>query len=341
MARNSETVAAAIEAVNTIISEQNAALKALKDTLSQKAAGGGSVTPTATEKAVNFRDYDGTVLHSYTVDEAAALTELPPLPEHSGLICQGWNWSLDSIKAMGRAVEVGAMYITNDGKTRIYIHLEDGRTSPMLGCCPNGTVTVDWGDGTEPDTLTGTSTSTVQWTPTHEYGTAGDYVIKLSVDGSVEFSGVNSSKQYSYLLRYSSGLDVRNRVYQNAIQKVEIGDGVTSIGGSAFSNCYSLSSITIPDSVTSIGGSAFSNCSSLSSITIPDGVTSIGGSAFSNCNGIRYYDFTALTAVPTLSNTNAFTGIAADCEIRVPAALADEWKAATNWTTYADYIVGV
>ena len=40
MARNSENVAAAIEAVNTIISEQNAALKALKDTLSQKAAGG-------------------------------------------------------------------------------------------------------------------------------------------------------------------------------------------------------------------------------------------------------------------------------------------------------------
>ena len=42
MARNSETIAAAIEAVNTIISEQNAALKALKDTLSQKAAGGGT-----------------------------------------------------------------------------------------------------------------------------------------------------------------------------------------------------------------------------------------------------------------------------------------------------------
>ena len=96
--------------------------------------GGGTVNPTATAKAVNFRDYDGTILYSYTVDEAAALTELPPLPEHSGLICQGWNWSLDDIKAMGRAVEVGAMYITDDGKTRIYIHLEEGRTAPMRGC---------------------------------------------------------------------------------------------------------------------------------------------------------------------------------------------------------------
>lgn len=410
MARNSETVAAAIEAVNTIISEQNAALKALKETLAQKAAGGGSVNPTATAKAVNFRDYDGTILYSYTVEEAAALTELPPLPEHSGLICQGWNWTLDGIKAMGRAVEVGAMYITDDGKTRIYIHLEDGRTSPMLGCCPNGTVTVDWGDGTEPDTLTGTSTSTVQWTPTHEYGAAGDYVIKLTVDGSVEFAGNWTTNADSYLLRFSDGADTRNKVYQNAIQKVEIGDGVTSIGSYAFYSCYSLTSATIPVGVTSIGSYAFQycyslsaitipdgvtalgnnefqdcyslfaitipdsvttmysnvfrncksllspmipdgvttigngilrDCCSLSTITIPDGVTSISNSAFYNCYGVRYYDFTHHTTVPTLSNTDAFNGIAADCEIRVPAALADEWKAATNWATYADYIVGV
>ena len=349
--------------------------------------GGGSVNPTATAKAVNFRDYDGTILYSYTVEEAAALTELPPLPEHSGLVCQGWNWTLDGIKAMGRAVEIGAMYITDDGKTRIYIHLEDGRTSPMLGCCPNGTVTVDWGDGTEPDTLTGTSTTTVQWTPTHEYGAPGDYVIKLTVDGSVGLAGSNSTNQYSYLLRYSSGTDTRNLVYQNAIRKVEIGNGVTSfssaamrnltslssitiprgitsilhymfwdcrslssvtipdsvtsIGNSMFQNCYSLPSVVIPDSVTSIGNSMFSGCYSLSSVTIPDSVTSIGNSMFQNCSGIRYYDFTHHTTVPTLSNTNAFTGIAADCEIRVPASLADEWKAATNWTTYADYIVGV
>lgn len=50
---------------------------------------------------VNFRDYDGTVLYSYTVEEAAALTELPPLPTHEGLVCQGWNWTLTDIKEMG------------------------------------------------------------------------------------------------------------------------------------------------------------------------------------------------------------------------------------------------
>ena len=370
--------------------------------------GGGSSNPTAAAKAVNFRDYDGTVLYSYTVDEAAALTELPPLPEHSGLICQGWNWSLDDIKAMGRAVEVGAMYITDDGKTRIYIHLEDGRTSPMLGCCPDGTVTVDWGDGTTADTLTGTRTSEVQWTPTHNYAAPGDYLIKLTVDGKVGFQGEFGNGGGAHLLRHSSGTDRRNYTYLDGIRKVEIGSGCSILNNYAFLNCYSLasvtipnttrqignsafnkcgslrsitfpkeatlegsvcdgctslssvaipkissisagmfadcralSSITIPDDVTSIIGRAFSGCQTLSTIVIPKNVKSIGISSFQDCYGIKLYDFTAMTAIPTLADTNAFQNIASDCEIRVPVALYEKWIAATNWSTYADHIVYV
>ena len=108
-----------------------------------------------------------------------------------------------------------------------------------------------------------------------------------------------------------------------------------------FQSCSSLASIVIPDGVTSIYERVFQSCYSLASIVIPDGVTRIAASAFQYCYGVAFYDFTNHTSVPTLTNTNAFTGIAADCEIRVPAALVDEWKAATNWSTYADKIVGV
>lgn len=297
-----------------------------------------------------------------------------------------------------------------DGKTRIYIHLEDGRTSPMLGICPNGTVTVDWGDGTEPNTLTGTSLTTVRWTPTHNYAAAGDYVISLTVDGTAGLYSIDGTNEYSCLLRYSTGADVRNSVYQNAIHKVEIGNGITNINSYAFKNCFGLKSITIPNTVSSIGNNIFINCYSLSSIslpnsithinsdmfngcfslssvslpnsitnigssmfrgcyslqkieipdtvtsiddyafyycrglsniTIPNGLKSINTRAFSYCEGMKYYDFTALTAIPKLGNTNAFSNISADCEIRVPAALAEKWKTATNWATYADKIVGV
>ena len=252
----------------------------------------------------------------------------------------GFVSAIEAIEAGGGG-EVTPPTTPTDGKTRVYIHLEYGRTSPMLGVCPNGTVTVDWGDRTEPDTLTGKSTTTVKWTPTHEYTAPGDYVIALTVEGTMGFYGNGTTNQYSGILRYASGSNIRNRVYQNAVQKVEIGEGVTSIGSCAFYYCPSLASITIPEGVTSIDNDALHNCYSLASITIPEGVTSIGDYAFYNCYGMRYYDFTACTSVPALSGTNAFSGIPSDCQMLIPAALYDEWSAATNWAAYAKYMVAV
>lgn len=247
-------------------------------------SGGGVSVPA---KAVNFRDYDGTIVNAYSKEEFLALSSMPANPSHDGLTAQGWNWSLLDAQAYvtkyGR-LEIGQMYITDDGKTRVYIHLEEGRTSPMLGVCVDGSVDVDWGDGTAHDTLTGTSTSSVNWTPTHNYAAPGDYVIKLTVTrGQMVFYGTSSSGQYSGLLRYASGSDSRNYVYRNAIRKVEVGSGITKIGNFAFYNCYSLSSVIIPNSVTSIGTDVFNACYGLSSITFPDGITIIDQSEFNNC----------------------------------------------------------
>ena len=370
--------------------------------------GGGG----AASNAVNFRDYDGAIVQSYSASDFVALTALPANPSHDGLTAQGWNWTLAKAQAYvakyGK-LEIGQMYITDDGKTRVYIHLEQGRTSPMLGVCPNGTVDVDWGDGTAHDTLTGTSTSTVKWTSKHSYAAPGDYVIKLTVTGSMGFYGNSPSNQYSGLLRYTSSGDTRNYVYRNAIQRVEIGSSVTSIGDNAFYYCNSLTNVTIPDGVTSIGNNAFGYCSSLASVTIPDGVTSIGAgtfqtcssvtipdsvtsigsdgiasgafqncqhlasitipdgvtsinggtfaycyslasvtipdsvtsigsSAFQNCFSVAEYHLVPTTP-PTLSNTNAFTNIAADCIIYVPYSadhsILNAYKSASNWSSYA------
>ena len=78
-----------------------------------------------------------------------------------------------------------------------------------------------------------------------------------------------------------------NKGFGAFVCSITIPSGVTSIGNSAFKDCYSLQSITIPSSVTRINDLAFSNCCSLQSITIPSGVTSIAAQAFEYCFNLQ------------------------------------------------------
>jgi hypothetical protein len=61
---------------------------------------------------------------------------------------------------------------------------------------------------------------------------------------------------------------------------------VTTIGDSAFSGRYDLTSVTIPGSVSTIGDYAFYGCGSLTSVTIPGSVTNVGNFAFYYCGSL-------------------------------------------------------
>ena len=363
----------------------------------------GDPNPTAEKNDVTFYDYDGTIRYSYTAEEFLALTEMPPLPTQKGLTCQEWNWSYkDAMEYVAEygVLDVGATYITDDGKTRLYIRIAtEGRMDVPLyfqQTIANG-VTIDWGDGSATETLDGTG----KVNTTHRYASIGDYMISLDVvDGCTLVFGQGSN----YSVMGSTGN--KGKVYCNMLKRVEIGNNVVEIRDNAFSYCSSLSSIIIPHTITYIGYNIFTDCYSLSFIVIPKSVTSIASSVlqrcnslqnaiipksisiigamfnscsslstftmpplttigfnmfqncisltsviipasvksinalvFSNCYGMAYYDFSHHTAVPTLANTNAFTGIPSDCKIIVPDVLYDEWIAATNWSAYATYTI--
>ena len=412
---------------------------------------GGTPSEPPAEADINFYDYDGTLLYAWSLDELAGKTALPDLPTRTGLVCQGWNWTLAEIKSLNRKVQVGLNYITEDGKTRLYITIPDVVSTGTIPLCflqtvANG-VTVDWGDGSAAQTFAGTG----EIQTSHQF-TAGDHIITLAVaDGCTLTLGRNATVRnvlgpygtstraiLSLLKRVEIGKNVSRlgssgfiqcgqlktitvptsvtSVGSNAfgtcgslkafvvpkgctigeswsfyanynLRMISIPNGVGMIGGYLIRNCYALPHITFPDSVIAILGYVMGNCQSIDEIIIPDavtsidgyafdtcstaqklvigsgittipanfaptcysliridfpaGITSIGASAFANCQGVLWYNFTHCTAVPTLANANAFTNINANCKIQVPAALVDEWKAATNWATYADHIEGV
>ena len=275
--------------------------------------GGGSAT--APKSSVNFYDYDGTLLHSYSKGEFLALSALPDLPTREGLTCQGWNYTLSKAKEYVTSygiLDIGATYITDDGKTRLYIKIAaNGRmTVPLYfsQSAANG-VTIDWGDGSTTQTLTGTGNKNT----THTYTSIGDYIITLKVtSGTLGLGNGNSS--YSVM----GSTNNNGKVYCNMLQKVEIGSSVTSIGNSAFQNCYSLYSINIPEGVTSIGSYAFSYCYSLYSINIPEGVTSIGNYAFSYCYSLSSI---VIPSNVTRIGNSAFQNCSSLSSIVIPSAV--------------------
>ena len=96
--------------------------------------------------------------------------------------------------------------------------------------------------------------------------------------------------------------------HNNDIQKVIIGDSVTTIGSFMFSYCSRLTSIDIPDSVTTIGFNAFRECTELFSLVIPASVTLIDYYAFCNCiclDEIYFEGSAPRICVDVFYNTNA------------------------------------
>lgn len=113
----------------------------------------------------------------------------------------------------------------------------------------------------------------------------------------------------------------------------------TSVGFYSFYYCTKLATAIFPNAQR-LATCAFQNCSALTVLDFP-AVTSIGNQTFSGCSTLATLVLRNASAVCTLAGTNSFanTPIASGTGyIYVPAALVDSYKAATNWSTYANQI---
>lgn len=358
--------------------------------------GGGSapvVVEEPEEKAVNFYDYDGRRLFSYTAEEAAALTELPTPPGHEGLVFQEWNYTLDEVKENSDAADIGALYTTDDGATRIHIEIPYDGYELTFRFYPysNGTVELNWGDDSAAE-----RPNNIPDGIKHTYAKAGRYVISLMPDNGKKFA-LGSSQGGSVIIgsraiisevNCGNGVDSLRGAFSalySSIGSISLCNEIKTIGDSTFYYCEKLKFISFPHNVaipfsclsnsaisnvshsprvTTISSQAFNGCHNLRRVVVGCGVSEVETSlfafdysllsivfkgniswiksgAFQYCKALKQISFTKCKQIPTLASASALDGTSSDLEILVPVALAEEWKAATNWTKYANNIKGV
>lgn len=114
-------------------------------------------------------------------------------------------------------------------------------------------------------------------------GTCGEKVTWKLAGGTLTISGAGDMKDYA-----ESTVPWKDS--RDAITKVVVESGVTTVGDNAFYGCKNLTQVSLPDGLTCIGDSAFDGASSLTEIKIPDSVNEIGEYTFGNCKSLSYID---------------------------------------------------
>lgn len=83
--------------------------------------------------------------------------------------------------------------------------------------------------------------------------------------------------------------------YRDQVKLVIVGQGVTSIGSSAFQDCKKLETVSLPGSLTALGKAAFLRCGKLTNVKLPASLKSVGEDCFTGCEKLVLLD---LTGVP-------------------------------------------
>lgn len=83
--------------------------------------------------------------------------------------------------------------------------------------------------------------------------------------------------------------------YRNQVKLVILGQGVTSIGSSAFQDCENLETVRLPNTLTALGEAAFLRCGKLTNVSLPISLKSVGEDCFTGCEKLELLD---LTGVP-------------------------------------------
>lgn len=120
------------------------------------------------------------------------------------------------------------------------------------------------------------------------------------------------------------------------ITNISILEGITKIGYGSFSNCTGLTNVSLPNSLTLIDSEAFYGCE-FTTLTIPANVSTIGGLALPIGTPTNKATITMKGLFPPTIESDTFKASYLN-KIYVPSGSVTQYKNATNWANFADYI---
>ena len=310
------------------------------------------------EKSVNFWDYDGTLLYSYTINEAKAMTKLPNLPTHEEqnlFYASDWSETLENVNNVFGFLDVYANYKPID-TTYSYCSIfyfdisSETLTLTVNKSSSSVNAVIHWGDGT---TTTITTTTSSQYS--HTYEKKGKYNIVVVSSGGINL-GYDSSKcfitkainrqdllscylsssttlkNYAFYLCYSlkyvfgGSTDNSGTYVYNSCNTLKLVCNKYSINSNGRYNCYSIEREELIGTHNSSMVLASCVCKKLKVTTYA--ITKVPPS-------VRLI-FLTHSSVPTLSATIPCSTYGT--EVYVRDELVESYKTASKWSDIANYI---
>lgn len=340
------------------VSNQSAAIEELRAEL--KKGGGSSSGVSRPEIVENYETYlvsitceDGDAVNIYYTIDGSTPTSSSTL--YSGEFSNSEDCTIKAI-AINKITGKKSTVVTFEyiAKTIDYIEFADPVIEAALLAATNPKIDTN-SDGKIQKTEAAAATSLPNFSVNSNI---------ISFDELEYFTGITTTPMFYNCNNFASVKLPKNGaltsicnsfVLGSAITSIDIPEGITSIGTSAFQNCplrniilpntlttigggafkgTSITEVTIPDSVTTIEGSAFNSCSQLSEIHIGEGVTSIGDVAFyAACGGRRIY----LPSTPPILGDNAFTNGNRKQTFYVKSQeIKDAYMAIEAWSAYGE-----
>lgn len=196
-------------------------------------------------------------------------------------------------------------------------------------------VSVDWGDNSAPS---GSADLTAE--VSHTYAAAGEYTVRIYCeDGETWSPGAEISETRYSVCRNITNPDTR---VNNVLIRASV-QNVIDLRKWAFMGCAAMQHIDIGESVETIGQAAFSGDEALLDVVIPPSVVLVGNGLFTNCTGLYSITFLPITP-PTFSGTatsNVFGSNCALVPIYVLASSVAAYQAASGWSARAEYIQAI